>query len=65
MQPGDQITCRQPSGYCLTEGKTYEVVEFEPPFPTDRFTWPAYVVVRDDSGKLAHMHAQRFNEFKN
>lgn len=57
---GDKVTPVYTSGYFLMEGKVYEVVKFEEPFPEDFFTWPAYVEIYDDRGKLAVAHARRF-----
>ena len=57
---GDRITPVYSSGYHLTMGKVYEVVKYEAPFPEDFFTWPAYVEIHDDRGKLAVAHARRF-----
>ena len=57
---GDKITPLYSSGYHLTIGKVYEVVKFDPPFPDENFTWPAYVEFLDDRGKLTVAHARRF-----
>ena len=57
---GDKFTPIYTSGYFLTEGKVYDVVGFDPPYPDVNFTWPAYVEVIDDRGKLAVAHARRF-----
>ena len=57
---GDKITPNYSSGYHLTMGKVYEVVKYDPPYPDENFTWPAYVQIHDDRGKLATAHARRF-----
>ena len=57
---GDKVTPIYTSGYFLTEGKVYEVVGFDPPYPDVNFTWSAYVEFLDDRGKLAVAHAGRF-----
>lgn len=66
MKRGDTVICRDSGGYDLTTGNAYVVIEYEPPYtdPTSRsgFTWPAYVVVLDDYGKMIHCHASRFTE---
>ena len=56
----DKVTPIYPSGYDLTAGKVYEVVSYIPSFSADNFTWPAYVQIHDDRGKLATAHARRF-----
>ena len=48
------------SDYHLTVGKVYDVVGFDPPYPDWNFTWPAYVEICDDRGKLVVAHARRF-----
>ena len=57
---GDKVTPLYTSGYHLTTGKVYDVVGFDPPYPDENFTWPAYVEVIDDRGKLVVAHARRF-----
>ena len=57
---GDKITPNYSSGYHLTMGKVYVVVKYDPPFSEDFFTWPAYVQIHDDRGKLSTAHARRF-----
>lgn len=57
---GDRVTPLYSSGYHLTMGKVYEVVKFDPPFPDENFTWPAYVQIHDDRGVLVTAHARRF-----
>ena len=57
---GDKIIPIYTSDYHLTEGKVYDVVGFDPPYPDVNFTWPAYVDFHDDRGKLAVAHARRF-----
>lgn len=57
---GDKVTPLYSSGYHLTLGKVYEVVKYDPPYPDENFTWPAYVEIHDDRGKLVVAHARRF-----
>ena len=57
---GDKITPVYTTAYHLTMGKVYEVVKYDPPFPDENFTWPAYVEIYDDHGKLVVAHARRF-----
>lgn len=59
---GDKVTPNYLSGYHLTMGKVYVVVSYDPPFPEENFTWPAYVEFHDDRGKLAVAHARRFEK---
>ena len=58
----DKVTPIYTSGYHLTAGKVYEVVSYDPPFPDEYFTWPAYVEVLDDRGKFVAAHARRFEK---
>lgn len=60
FKPGDKVTPAYTTGYRLTLGKVYEVVEYDPPFHEEVFTWPAYVVTHDDLGFLIVAHARRF-----
>ena len=60
FKPGDKVTPIYTSDYFLTMGKVYEVVKYGPPFREENFTWPAYVQIHDDRGKLATAHARRF-----
>ena len=60
FKEGDKVTPNYSSGYHLTVGKVYEVVKYDPPFREENFTWPAYVQIHDDRGKLATTHARRF-----
>jgi len=64
MNKGEKIVCRSARGYDLTEGKTYEVVQYDEPWQDKDspggFTWPAYVHVINDSGKQVAAHASRF-----
>jgi hypothetical protein len=59
---GDLVTPIYTSGYHLTMGNVYVVVKYDPPFPDDNFTWPAYVEIMDDNGKFAVAHARRFEK---
>jgi hypothetical protein len=56
---GDMVTPTYTSGYHLTMGNVYAVVSYDPPLPDMNFTWPAYVEVLDDRGKLVAAHARR------
>lgn len=64
MNKGDVVVCRNASGYVFTEGKTYGVIAYHPEWFDSSvpggFTWPAYVVVRDDYGRNVRAHAHRF-----
>ena len=57
---GDKVTPVYSSDYHLTMGKVYVVVTYDPPWSEENFTWPAYVQIHDDLGKLATAHARRF-----
>ena len=57
---GDKVTPVYSSGHHLTMGKVYVVVSYDPPFSEETFTWPAYVQIHDDRGKLVTAHARRF-----
>ncbi len=62
FKPGQIVVCVISEGYALTEGKTYEVLAYEPShYEADaRFTWPAYVHVLNDNGKRVVCHDYRF-----
>ena len=60
FKAGDKVTPNYTSGYHLTMGKVYEVVSYDPPYPDENFTWPAYVEFHDDRGVLVTAHARRF-----
>ena len=60
FKAGDKVSPIYTSGYHLTMGKVYEVVKYDPPFPDENFTWPAYVEFHDDRGVLVTAHARRF-----
>lgn len=60
FQKGDKVTPVYTSDYRLTLGKVYEVVDYDPPYPDENFTWPAYVIVHDDLGIRCVAHARRF-----
>lgn len=51
--------------YNLTSGKTYQVVEYIPPYQDPSsgpgFIWPAYVTVRGDDNTLVTCHLHRFS----
>lgn len=57
---GDAITPIYVDGYLLTMGRAYTVEAYEPRAQDDRFTWPAYVHLRDDNGRAIVAHAARF-----
>lgn len=60
-QKGDVVVCACPRGYALTEGKQYEVLKVVPPIHMEiGFTFPSYVVVRDDLGRAVECHHHRF-----
>mgnify|MGYP000879960009 CR=1 FL=1 len=46
----------------LTTGKEYTVTNYEPEYPDDHFTWPAYVTVIGDFGKPVTGHTYRFRK---
>ena len=62
FEVGEMVTCIRTDGYRLTEGRTYEVLKYEPRSYEEgsRFTWPAYVSFTDDTGQVAMAHATRF-----
>ena len=64
MNEGDVVVCRDPSGYLLTEGKEYTLVEYSPRCAIDGFVWPAYVTVVDDRNRQVMAHANRFTVSK-
>lgn len=62
MDVGDRVVCLYNNGYLLTVGKEYVVLRYEPTCPDLNFTWPAYVYVEDDEGRMVVCHAQRFKK---
>lgn len=64
MQTGDVVVCVGSRGYCLTTGKEYTVLDYQPAWYDSSaaagFKWPAYVIVEDDFGVRVHCHASRF-----
>lgn len=67
MRPGTRVIGAGVRGCrCLTEGKEYTVEDYQPAYtdPTSAsgFTWPAYVGVINDDGRLAYYHTHRFKE---
>lgn len=60
MKTGDTVVCRRAEGYAFTEGKEYAVSKYEPRTPDGMFTWPAYLHVEDDNGRVVVCHANRF-----
>lgn len=57
---GQVVVATSSDNWLLTKGKQYAVVKYEPPFPDDNFTWPAYITVIGDSGKPVTGHTYRF-----
>ena len=56
-----KLICKNNSSYYnLTENKEYELVELIPQHHTANFTFPRYVAVIDDNGKVTQCHAYRF-----
>ncbi len=61
FEVGQKVIATGSYGWLLTEGKTYEVVDYAPAwYMGSGFTWPAYVTVIGDSGKPVSGHAHRF-----
>lgn len=64
MNKGDVIICRDSNGYMFTRGKEYTVVDYQKEeydeTSSTGFTWPPYVVVKDDGGRTVFCHASRF-----
>ena len=60
MNTGDLVVCRGSRGYHLTTGNRYTVVEYQPEVRDPTFTWPAYVMVKDNYGDPVWCHAHRF-----
>lgn len=60
--PGQRVKALCSVGYVITEGKEYVVHEYTPRARSENghFTWPAYVTVTGDHGKLCTTHTQRF-----
>lgn len=60
-QEGDTVRCVSARGYVLTTGKEYKVLEVVPQtYMENGFTFPYYVAVRDDLGRLVLCHHHRF-----
>lgn len=58
---GDKVTPRYIYSYFLTMGEVYTVLAYNPPEPEPgRVTFPAYVSVKDDRGRVIWAHACRF-----
>ena len=62
FKAGDKVSPVYTTDYHLTKGKVYVVVTYSPPFPEEIFTWPAYVQIHDDLGKLVTAYARRFKQ---
>lgn len=62
FEEGDEVICIGDRGYNFTSGKKYTVLRYEEPVRCESFTFPAYVVVKDDTGNNAHCHATRFEK---
>lgn len=60
FKKGDVVECVASRGYCFTTGKEYIIIGYEPECHSAAYTWPPYVRVMDDSGKIAYCHAHRF-----
>lgn len=62
FKKGDIVICVHSYGYLFTTGKEYVIIEYdaESSCPDTGFTWPDYVSVKDDNGKIAYCHAHRF-----
>lgn len=62
FEVGDIVVCRNARSYLFTEGRHYVVEEYTPTDPAPGYTRPAYVAVKDDSGRSVHCHADRFKK---
>lgn len=62
FQVDQKITPLYTSGYAITMGKEYTVLNYEPQSADDNFIWPPYVLFVDDFGKKCATHAARFTE---
>lgn len=62
FKKGDVVICTGSRGYSFTTGKEYVIIGYEDKTscPDTGFTWPAYVYVEDDYGKISYCHAHRF-----
>jgi hypothetical protein len=60
FEVGQVVEATGSYSWLLTEGKRYEVVNYDPPVVTPTFTFPAYVTVIGDSGKPVVGHTYRF-----
>ncbi|UDL16929.1 hypothetical protein [Stenotrophomonas phage TS-10] len=60
IRTGDIVVCTGSRGYHLTTGKRYRVLAYLPEEHSEHFTWPEYVNVTDDYGKVVGCHAHRF-----
>lgn len=59
---GTLLRCHRDCDYFLTKGKVYTAIEVTAPQSTDvGFTFPAYVYLHDDRGKVACAHLSRFD----
>lgn len=57
---GQRVQATGPYMWSLTEGREYIVLAYEDPVVTPTFTFPAYVTVMGDLGKLVTGHTYRF-----
>lgn len=63
FKKGDIVICTGSRGYNFTAGKEYVIIDYSPECYESNaggFTWPAYVQVADDAGKVVTCHARRF-----
>ena len=65
FEVGDVVVCVSANGYTLPRGKQYVVVKYEAEYPDSAFTWPAYVTIQSDQGRLFICHAYRFKKVEN
>lgn len=60
FKAGERVVATCNYMHQITEGKTYEVVEYIERCVTPTFTWPPYVTVLGDFGKPVTGHTHRF-----
>lgn len=63
FKKNDIVICKGTRGYNFTTDKEYKVLDYEAECPATsamRFTWPPYVKLQDDTGKVVCCHARRF-----
>lgn len=59
-KPGTALVAKESYAYCITEGKVYTVVKYEPRCRCDWFTYPEYVTIVDDHGDHTRFYTWRF-----